>query len=109
MCGVEDQGHDGAKRDRLYIILAHKQRTTQLFDVKEIYKAVCRSIRAYICTKPSDYCVAPPVEIQNEAMHLASVRGKQIGASWLHLLNMQILGSLIGVINTYLDYYILHM
>ncbi|CAL1171903.1 unnamed protein product [Cladocopium goreaui] len=72
VCGVEDQGHDGASRDRLWIILSHKERTKQLFDPAELYRMVCKSIRTYVCTKPADYSIAPPVEIKNEAMHLAT-------------------------------------
>lgn len=84
VCGVEDQGHDGASRDRLWIILAHKERTKMLCDPIELYKMVCRNIRSYVCTRPSDYCVAPTVEIQNEALHLATIRQKLLTVAELH-------------------------
>ena len=86
VCGVEDQGHDGASRDRLWIILSHKERTKQLFDPAELYRMVCKSIRTYVCTKPADDSIAPTVEIKNEAMHLAAVRNKKIMLAGLQLI-----------------------
>ena len=44
----------------------------------ELYKKVCQSIRTYVCTRPSDYSVAPAIEIQNEALHMATVREKTL-------------------------------
>lgn len=84
VCGVEDQGHDGATRDRIWIILAHRERTKMLFDPIELYKKVCESIRTYVCTRPSDYSVAPAIEIQNEALHMATVREKTLTVTELH-------------------------
>ena len=85
VCGVEDQGHDGASRDRIWIILAHRERTKMLFNPIELYKTVCQSIRTYVCTRPADYCVAPNVEIRVEAMHMAAVREKTLTVTELQV------------------------
>lgn len=78
VCGVEDQGHDGSSRTRLYVILAHRNKTVKLVDPFKVYFAISKAIRCHVCTKPSDYMISTEVEIQQMYSELASVRKKGV-------------------------------
>ena len=62
-CGPEDQGHDGSSRDRLYILLSHRERTVELHNPLELYRTICTELRRHLWTQPADYCIAADIEI----------------------------------------------
>ena len=78
VCGVEDQGHDGSTRNRLYIILSHRKKTVKLLDPYEVYRTISKAIRCHVCTKPSDYMISTDLEIQKMYLDLASARKKGV-------------------------------
>ena len=69
-----DVGHSGTARERMYIIMAHKQRTKQKFDVNALFKSVSAVIRRLVQTKPSDYMGASEIDLNLESQHVARVR-----------------------------------
>lgn len=79
---VEDVGHSGTRRERVYIILAHKTRTIQLLDPKALYFAISSEIKSRISTRPSDYFVSNRTEVILAAQELAFKRKKVFKESW---------------------------
>ena len=75
---TSDAGHAGCSRDRIYILLAHKEKVEQLVpDVEKIYHQISASIRKHVATRPSDYLTATAEEVLMEAQLLAHRRRKQ--------------------------------
>ena len=72
---TDEVGHSGTRRDRLYLVLAHKTRTRKLHDPRELYKYVTAFIQSKISTKPRDYFFANPREVYIAACDLAATRG----------------------------------
>lgn len=71
-------GHAGACRERVYVILAHKTRTSVLHNPNSLYEAIVAKIQKYAVTTPSDYFVADSLEIQMVANDLANTRSKTL-------------------------------
>ena len=69
-----DTGHFGVQRRRTYVYFCHRQTGRYLFDVHEAYAQVTRVLRKHICTRPRDYFVATPTEVQLAAQHVALQR-----------------------------------
>lgn len=75
---VDQVGHSGACRMRVYCIMAHCSRTIQVYDPCQLYSEIVSKLRCYAATTPDDYFVATPLEIQLAANDLARTRGKRI-------------------------------
>ena len=71
---VDDQGHDGSSRARVYIIMAHKIHTYSLFDAYELYATITATVRQHISTEPQDYFVSDRAERIMDAAQLARSR-----------------------------------
>ena len=69
-----DGGHSGSRRERVYVILAHKQRTELLQDPVRLYESVTNVIRENITTTPKDYLVSGRVDVLRAAQRLALKR-----------------------------------
>lgn len=68
-------GHTGCRRERIYIILSHKELTQQVFDPKILFKLIVDAIQSSIRTRPRDYFVSSRREIHLAASDLAIRRG----------------------------------
>ena len=77
-----DQGHDGANRFRIYIILWLKTGIVEVFDIHAVYDAIVARTKSLVKTVPSDYMVSPEHELLREAEALASLRRKKLRAPW---------------------------
>ncbi|CAE6969119.1 unnamed protein product, partial [Symbiodinium sp. CCMP2456] len=67
----DDVGHRGAARNRLYVFLQHKERVRMAYDIVAAYRAVAKTIRKAVQTKPHDYVFSPSYEIRREGDDLA--------------------------------------
>ena len=74
---VQDQGHAGASRPRVYIICAHRERVIPLVNVYDLYAKITKAIRKHIHTRPSDYLSAGHWEIMRDAELSASKSKKK--------------------------------
>lgn len=75
---TDDVGHSGCRRDRVYVILAHKTKVKMLVDPYVIYNKIRKTIRSNVSTQPSDYLIAPQDEILLDAADVARIRNKQM-------------------------------
>ena len=69
------QGHDGVSKERLCVVLSHKERTICLQDPVRLYTSISEVMQHHVATSPSDYFIADHREVQLEAMRMAGVRG----------------------------------
>ena len=69
-----DVGHSGTSRDRLYVILAHKDHLKQTCDVQCMLKHATHVLRKVVQTTPQDYLFASAQDKRLEALHVARVR-----------------------------------
>lgn len=79
---TDDVGHSGCRRDRVYIILAHKTKVKKLVDPYVIYNKIRKTIRSNVYTEPSDYLIAPRDEIQLDAADVARIRKKRMTVAY---------------------------
>ena len=75
---TSDVGHSGTRRERVYIILAHKERTVQLQDPIKLYEFLTGHIKSVLTTRPRDYFFSSRREIQLAASELAQTRRKTL-------------------------------
>ena len=73
-----EQGHSGAARARLYVVLAHKTRTRPVQNVRKLYRAVARFIQSHVQTQPQDYMIASDYELALEAARTLHARKKKL-------------------------------
>lgn len=71
---VWEHGHAGARRPRVYVICAHKQKARQIQDVYALYAKISGAICKHVRTSPSDYLVSEPLEIMRYAYQIARSR-----------------------------------
>ena len=83
-----DVGHAGVARNRVYILLAHKERLKMLVSPYVVHKRIVATIRQAVQTQPQDYVFAQPHEILLDAGATAFTRGKKMTASWQRSLAM---------------------
>ena len=69
-----DVGHAGFGRDRVYILMLHKWKGECHYNPEELYAIVASRIKASIRTRPRDYLVSTPRDIEVEAMRVAGLR-----------------------------------
>ena len=69
-----DIGHSGISRHRTYIYCVHRETCRYLVDVHEAYKVLCKVLKKRVSTKPRDYLVATPQQIQADALRIAQDR-----------------------------------
>ena len=81
---TDDVGHTGAARNRLYIIMVHKNKVRMVHDPYKIYKMIVKTISKHIKTRPSDYLIASRDEILRDAADVAHVRNKKMTAPKHH-------------------------
>ena len=85
---TDEVGHHGARRERIYLILAHKQRTIQCYDPHSLYDLITNHIKSVISTRPRDYFFSSIREVQLAAADLARTRGRRMKpASWFKCWN----------------------
>ena len=77
---VDDVGHSGAARERVYVILTHKELTEQILDPLELYAEIAAEIKRHVSTRPRDYFISSPEEVIFCAQELARVRKKPFKA-----------------------------
>ena len=70
-----DLGLCGISRKRTYIYLAHRTTCRYLIDVHDAYAAITKVLRRKVFTRPSDYFVATPHQVQSDALKIAECRG----------------------------------
>ena len=70
-----DVGFRGLARSRTWVIGAHRQRTTCLYDPFQIQSTLSAAFRANVQAQVSDFLVASPSEIQMEASRVSLQRG----------------------------------
>lgn len=75
---TSDVGHSGTRGERVYIILAHKQRTVQLQDPIRLYEFLTGHIQSILSTRPRDYFFSSRREIQLAATEFARTRRKKM-------------------------------
>ena len=68
---LADVGHSGASRKKNYIVIALKS-CRMLANPKAVYQAVAQANRAQFKTRPRDYLFSDWLEIQCEALEVAS-------------------------------------
>ena len=73
-CTTDDTGHSATSRDRVYVVLVHRQRAVLTVDIKSLYNRVAGKIRKLVQTEVSDYLVSGRWEILREAQDLARSR-----------------------------------
>ena len=73
-CKTDDTGHSAASRDRVYVVLVHRQRAVLTVDIQSLYHRVAGKIRKLVQTEVSDYLVSGRWEILREAQDLARAR-----------------------------------
>ena len=71
---VDEIGHAGSRRERLYIILS----PIQVLDPKQLYKSVAQCIKSKLSTRPRDYFFSSDREIHLAATDLALTRKIQM-------------------------------
>ena len=64
---LDDVGHSGASRHRVYVILALKT-LRMIADPRQVYARVSATLRQTYTTRPRDYLNASVLEVQCEAM-----------------------------------------
>lgn len=69
-----DAGHAGASRERLYLILSHKDLTEEVFNPLELYESIRSTMRSQVATAPADYLLSSSDEVLREATFLARKR-----------------------------------
>ncbi|CAJ1402897.1 unnamed protein product [Effrenium voratum] len=69
--GLSDVGHSGT-RNRLYIILACKEKLLMLHNPTDLYSHVSSELKQLGSTQPGDYLTAGNLEIQLDAMEVAT-------------------------------------
>ena len=85
-----DAGHGGTARERVYLVLAHKRRTTLLHSPAELYTRVSAAVREQGSTRPSDYFVATHSEIVMHGQQWARTRKRKWkGAPWIAFFGLQ--------------------
>ncbi|CAE7804105.1 unnamed protein product [Symbiodinium sp. CCMP2456] len=73
-CSTEAVGHAGAKRDRVYVILAHKQQTSLQHNPQDLYDNIAQAIATRVATSPKDYFVATNTDIH---LHMDAICRKR--------------------------------
>ncbi|CAJ1331204.1 unnamed protein product, partial [Effrenium voratum] len=74
---TDDVGHSGTSRSRVYLVLVHKSMAKMTRDINQLYSKLAARLRSMVHTRPSDYMVAEPWEVQLEVAALAELRAKQ--------------------------------
>ena len=72
-----DQGHAGIARERTYLILTLKCSVVKVHDVQAVYKKVSKYIQQRVQTRPHDYLISTPTDLQREATYVANLRKKK--------------------------------
>ena len=72
-----DVGHAGVNRERLYLILSHRERTEQICCPLQLYSGIKDFIIRRVKTRPCDYFVSSPSEVCRVAVDLADTRRKK--------------------------------
>ena len=73
---VDEVGHAGARRERVYVIMAHRIRTKPVFDPHKLHAAIRDTLKRLAHTSPSDYFVSDATEIRLCAEDMALTRKK---------------------------------
>ena len=80
---TDEVGHRGARRERIYLILAHKERTIQCYNPHSLYRDITDLIKSKVSTRPRDYFFSSTREVHLAASDLARTRGRKMKpASW---------------------------
>jgi hypothetical protein len=69
-----DIGLSGIARHRTYIFCAHRETCRYLVDVHQAYRVLCKVLRKRVSTRPRDYLVATPQQVQADALRIAQDR-----------------------------------
>ena len=69
-----DAGFSGTARDRVYVILQHRRRARQVYDVSRLYSVASDFIRGRVATEPQDYLISDTTNIRREAEIAAHAR-----------------------------------
>ena len=81
-----DQGHQGANRFRIWIIMWLKQDVQEVLDIHAVYDAIVARTKSLVQTVPKDYLISSTSELLREATHLAQLRKKKLKALFSLLL-----------------------
>ena len=77
-CKLDDSGHTGATRNRIYLILFWKETVVEEYSVVDMYAEVTAYIKQYVSTQPKDYLIADRIDVLLEAELTALRRKKKL-------------------------------
>ena len=70
----QDVGHAGAARDRVYIIMAHRDRVVETYDVHKMFRTISTTFQKLAQTRVQDYYVADAIDLAMEMENTARTR-----------------------------------